>query len=197
MIYPTTHKSLLERIRCGDDVSWQEFYNKYAPIIRFTGKLYNFNDTECDDLVQNVMVKFFDHSKKFVYRENQVKFRSYFSRIIRSQAVDHIRRNRHNDRYMPDDQVCDPFAGIFLEEWKKIVIDEAIDEMRTRLDVKTFQAFELYAWQKRDINEVAKVLNMSKDQLYAAKSRGLKMLKEIISRRNQEDGELDIEIQER
>ena len=102
------------------------------------------------------MIKFFDSSKKFIYRENQVKFRTRFARIIRSQAVDHIRRNRRAGPDLTDNAICDPFAGEFLEEWRKIVLAEAMDEVNSTMAAKTFQAFELYGcrgvtsmmWQK-------------------------------------------------
>ena len=92
MNYPTTHKSLLERVQNGEEIAWREFYDRYAPVIRFVGSLYHFNEFECEDLVQNVMLKFFDSRKKFVYREKQTKFRTWFAAVIRSQAVDYIRK---------------------------------------------------------------------------------------------------------
>ena len=91
MKYPSTHKSLLERVQNGEEVAWREFYERYAPVIRFVGSLYHFNGFECEDLVQNVMLKFFDSRKKFVYRERQTKFRTWFAAVIRSQSVDYIR----------------------------------------------------------------------------------------------------------
>ena len=50
MRYPTTQKSLLEKVCSGDEVSWTEFFRRYAPVIRFVGGLYRFNDAECETL---------------------------------------------------------------------------------------------------------------------------------------------------
>ena len=178
MNYPETRKTLLAKIISGDEVSWKEFYDRYIPVIRFVGSLYKFGESECDDLVQNVMVKLFDSSKKFIYREHEVKFRTWFSRIIRSQAVDMIRKKRQLP--LEFDETTDPFAGEFMDQWHKVMLEEALDELRTRLDPKTFQAFELYGLQGRDLAEVMEVLDLSKDQVYAAKSRGKKLLAKII-----------------
>ena len=93
MNYPITQSSLLERVQNGDEISWNEFYFRYAPVIRAAGAGFHFNDAECDDLVQLVMLKFFASSKTFVYRQGEVKFRTYFSRIVHNQAVDMIRRS--------------------------------------------------------------------------------------------------------
>lgn len=195
MNYPSTHKSLLERLQNGDEVSWSEFYDRYAPVIRFVGTLYHFNDFECNDLVQNVMMKFFDAQKNFVYRENQTRFRTWFATVIRSQAVEYIRKaGRGRENPLPADESKDPFAEEFLEEWRHVMLQEAMDELRVRVDPVTFQAFELYGMQNRPASEVASLLHLSRGQLYVAKSRCMKMLREIIARKNQADGELDLEL---
>ena len=62
MNYPTTQSSLLERVQQGDEISWNEFYFRYAPVIRAAGMGFKFNETECDDLIQQVMLKFFNHA---------------------------------------------------------------------------------------------------------------------------------------
>lgn len=82
MNYPPTQKTLLERVQNGDEISWDEFYRRYTPIIRAAGKGAGFNDAECCDLVQAVMLKFFSSGATFVYREGKVKFRTWFARII-------------------------------------------------------------------------------------------------------------------
>ena len=195
MNYPSTHKSLLERVQNGEEVAWREFYDRYAPVIRFVGSLYHFNESECSDLVQNVMLKFFDSRKKFVYREKQVRFRTWFAAVIRSQAVDYIRKaGRGMENPLPGDDSQDPFAEEFLREWRKVMLAEAMDELRVRVDPVTFQAFELYGMQNRSAAEVSGLLHLSRDQLYVAKSRCLKILREIIASKNQFDGDLNLEV---
>ena len=73
-------------------------------------------------------------------------------------------------------------------------LQEAMDELRLRVDPLTFQAFELYGMQDRPASEVAETLELSRDQLYVAKSRCLKILREIVARENQFDGDLRLEI---
>ena len=195
MNYPSTHKSLLARIHDGDEVAWQEFYRRYSPVIRYVGGLYRFNSAECDDLVQNVMLKFFNAEKKFVWRAERAKFRTWFAAVIRSQAVEYIRANSRARREPPPvGEDIDPFADEFLEEWRKVMLAEALDELRLRVDPVTFQAFEMYALQHRDAVLVAETLNLNRSQLYVAKSRCLKMLRSIVAEYERLDGELHLEI---
>ena len=41
MNYPSTHRSLLERVRNGEEIAWSEFYDRYKGIIRSVGSLYH------------------------------------------------------------------------------------------------------------------------------------------------------------
>lgn len=195
MDYPTTQSSLLERIQRGDEISWNDFYYRYSPVIRCVGAGYGFNETECDDLIQLVMLKFFANAKTFVYRKGEVKFRTYFSRIVQSQAIDMCRRNsvqKNLTADMPGNP--DPFHDVFMEEWRKAVFDEAKEELRNRVDVKTYQAFELYGLQHRDAGQVMEILGISRDSLYAAKSRCMRILREIAARHNRADGDLHLDL---
>ena len=62
----TTNQSLLQAIKQGDGISWQVFYETYRPPIVFCGK-QKLDAEEIDDLVQNVMIKFFNAQKNFIY----------------------------------------------------------------------------------------------------------------------------------
>ena len=195
MNYPTTQSSLLERVQQGDEISWNEFYFRYAPVIRAAGMGFKFNETECEDLIQQVMLKFFNHAGTFVYRKGEVKFRTYFAQIVRSQAVDMIRRSvtqRNLHCEVPDNS--DPFNEIFMAEWRKSVLAEARDELRQRVDDKTFMAFELYGLQNRSVEKVSEILELTPNQIYVAKNRCMKLLHKIVERHNSNDGELNLEI---
>lgn len=197
MKYPTTSKSLLERVQNGDEVSWNEFFLRYEPLIRCAGAGFHFNDAECDDLVQAVMLKFFQNAAKtFVYREGQVKFRTYFALIIRNTAIDLIRSNARQKNLTVEtwQEETDPFGTLFLDEWRKAVFEEAKDELRSRVDPETYLAFELYALQNRSAGQVSETLGMTRKQLYAAKNRCLTILREIVERHNRADGDLHLEI---
>ena len=65
--YPETSKTLLEKMTKGDEVSWEEFIARYSEIIISLGRLKGLTDTECDDLLQEVMFRFFQNSKTFVF----------------------------------------------------------------------------------------------------------------------------------
>ena len=198
MKYPSTHKTLLDRVQNGEEIAWSEFYDRYKGIIRAVGSLYHFNEDEQDDLLQRVMVKFFANAKTYVYRQGEVKFRTYLARIIRSEAVDTIRsnaaqRNAEESAWMFKIE-DDSFEEEFMNEWRKAVLAEALEELRSRVKFKTYQAFQLYGLQNRPSKDVAALLEISEHQVHVAKSRCAEMLKEIIARHNAEDGALKLDV---
>ena len=194
MKYPTTNPTLLERVQNGDEISWNEFYHRYAPVVRCAGGFFNFTEEECDDLMQMVMLKFFGAAKRYTYREGEVKFRTYFARIVKSQAVDYIRRNaRQRELRIDSGEADDPFEAAFMDEWRKAFFAEALDELRRRVDERTYQAFEMYGLQNRPAEQVAEVLEMSTAQLYVVKKRCTDILRGIVARYNRNDEELHLE----
>lgn len=57
----TTRKSLLAKVRAGDEVSWHEFYTAYRPLILLCGNDCSLTPDENDELVQAVMTEIFKH----------------------------------------------------------------------------------------------------------------------------------------
>lgn len=197
MKYPTTNKSLLEKVQDGDEVSWNDFYGRYAPIVRYLARRAFVDAAEIDDVIQEVMQKFFQNSRTYVYRDGKVKFRTYFQCIVRSVIIDHQRRNRRFETEpLLEDQVIDESQSLerdFMEEWRKAALAEAMAELRTRVDARNYQAFEMFGLQHREMTQVKAILSMTENQIYLAKSRCTKILQEIVKRMNNADDELKLE----
>ena len=85
--YPTTSKTLLDRIAAGDEISWDEFYNRYCGIVRDIAKFKGLDDAAADDICQQVMLQFFKQSKTFKFDPDIARFRTYFGRIIVSKTA--------------------------------------------------------------------------------------------------------------
>ena len=196
----TTKKSLLAKVRAGDEVSWAEFYAAYKPLILLCGQDCQLTPDENDELVQQVMSEIFrkdivgkfdpDHIPDdvvFHYDPSRGRFRHYLRGIIRNQALKLIRkRNGTVDLDDPVQQVAEPVVDIWdemwNEEWKRHVLAMALTELKGQVQPETYLAFEMYAIQERPVQEVAGFLNLSVASVYTAKSRCIAALKEIISK---------------
>ena len=195
----TTRKSLLAKVRGGDEISWQEFYYAYKPLILLCGGDCGLLQDEKEELVQKVMCEIFQKDiigkydpdnvpsdVVFKYDPAKGRFRHYLRKIIRFQAIKiYHKRNNHESidseksavNAMPSN---DEWNAAWDEEWYKHVLHMAMTELKGRVQPDTFVAFEMYAVQNRKVEDVARFLNLSVSSVYTAKSRCISALREII-----------------
>ena len=96
----TTRKSLLAKVRSGDEVSWQEFYDAYKPLIILCGGDCGLTYDENEELVQKVMCEIFQKdivgkydpdnipdNVVFKYDPAKGRFRHFLRKIIRNHAI--------------------------------------------------------------------------------------------------------------
>lgn len=199
MPYPTTRTTLLNRLD-RDETAWTEFFDRYRDEIVDLGHFKGLSDDECADLVQNVMIRFFHKVENgFKYDPTLARFRTFFSRLVKGCVYDLLRQR--GKRGVPLDGVAVEDDGdrpdelldmAIMEKWRHILREEALLELAQRVDEKTFQAFELYALECNPPRDTAKLLGLSVGSVYVAKSRCLKILREIVQRLNAEDPELKL-----
>ena len=140
-------------------------------------------------------MQFFKQSKTFKFDPDVARFRTYFGRIVRGQIIDHFRRKKEIPVAEFAAEVVDPDTEkLYMDEWRKMVIKEAEQELKQRVAPETFQAYELYAIQNRPVKKVAEYLDCSENQVYQAKKRCFKMMKEILLKMNETDPELQLEL---
>ena len=148
--YPTTSKTLLDKIASGDEISWDEFYLKYAPIVKAIACFKGLNASDADDICQQVMLQFFKQSKTFTFDPDIARFRTYFGRIVKAKIVDYYRKKREFSARELEAETIDPETDLlYMNEWRKMIIKEAEQELKQRVAPETFQAYELYAVQIR------------------------------------------------
>ena len=193
--YPTTSKTLLDKIASGDEISWDEFYLKYAPIVKALAKFKGLDANAADDVCQQVMLQFFKQSKTFKFDPNIAKFRTYFGRIVNAKIANYYRKRGEVSSDEPEEIPVDSEEGnLFMNEWRKTVLKEAEQELKQRVSPETFQAYELYAVQNRPLKKVAEYLDCTENQVYQAKKRCFAMMREILLAMNEQDPELQLEL---
>ena len=190
--FPSTHKTMLEKIQSGDEISWQEFYDRYSPVVMQAGGSYGLTAEECQDLVQNVMLKFFQHDLVMKYDSKRARFRTYFNQILCSCIYDHLRvKKQLSPEIGTDEQPEQPVPAeadsLFLDEWRSQMLQEALDRLRHQVKPETFLAFHLTSFQGKSARVTADFLKMDIDLVYVSKSRCITRLREIIAEINRDD----------
>ena len=189
----TTRMSLLSRVRRGDEVSWTEFYDTYKRLLYTVGReSYSLDTGEIEELIQEVMMTFFDASKTFKYDKSKGKFRSYLKKIFYYKALKFKGKKKktaenitsvESDEFGIDD-LPEPADSnldkIWNEEWQKHVMHQALHELKDTIDNKTFQIFLCVAIEGKSPQEVADVFETNANNVYAIKARITKKLREYI-----------------
>lgn len=182
----TTRKSLLSRIRSGDEVSWEEFYKTYRPLILLRGGDLGLNQTEKEDLVQHVVLEFFKTSKTFLYDKGKGRFRDYLKTIIKYRAIDIIRKRRDQEFSIESEDFTienlpEEANDHWDEEWISHMLSQALEELKKQIEPTTYQAFDFYALQNEPPQKVAQMLDISVSSVFVYKSRAISKLRKIIT----------------
>lgn len=181
----TTRGSLLSAVRRGDEIGWNDFYDNYKPLILLRGGDRRLTQTEKEELVQLVMVAFFNASKTFHYDKTQGRFRDYLKRIIDNRAYDIIRKRKDGTVSIESEDfgiedLPEETENHWEIEWKNHLLKQAMEELKLKIDPTTYQSYHLFVLEELPAKEVAKMLEIKPNAVYQHKSRVEEMLREIV-----------------
>ena len=89
----TTKKTLLQRMQNCDEISWEEFYRIYWPLVLDIGRKLGMPQDNCADLMQEIMIDLFKGEPLLRYDPAKGKFRTYFGVLIRHKAAEMLRKS--------------------------------------------------------------------------------------------------------
>ena len=189
---PSTHVSLLERLAATEDQeAWQIFCERYGPLIRDYGRRRGLQPSDCDDLLQDVLLSLSKAMSGFTYDPQKGRLRSYL-KATTMRAIS--RRARQNDGIRSLDTLEDvehPGAeddDPWEEAWRRHHVRRALDRMRSEFNERTLTAFSLYVLEGRPAQEAAEVLGASIEAVYQSKSRVLKRLSGLVAEQVRDEG---------
>jgi RNA polymerase sigma factor (sigma-70 family) len=186
-----TRLSLLNRLKVVENQdSWQEFFETYWSLIYSTALRSGLSDAEAQDVVQETVICVARSMPKFDYDPKIGSFKAWLRKLTRWRVLDHLRkRNTHPTPFanfgadfpavleIPDESDS-AFDQNWDEEWKRAIIETAVEKTKARVDEKQFQIFELCALQAWPVEKVASTLNISRASVYVSKHRVGKIFKE-------------------
>lgn len=184
----TTRWSLLVRVRnLADSGSWREFVECYGPRIFGWCRQQGLQEADAADATQLVLVKLIDQMRGFDYDPQRGKFRGWLRTVTRHVATDVLRQCRDRTsgaagraEREPADQSPGPEETLFLaveQGWREEVLRLAEGNVRLRVQPQTWQAWELTCKGQREAADVAGELGIGVADVYVARSRVTRMLR--------------------
>jgi len=188
-----TRRSLLTRLKNWDDQEgWREFFDTYWKLIYSVALKSGFSDAEAQDIVQDTIVSVAKKMRHFRYDPEIGSFKAWLLLNTRSRIAERLRKKRlplAQSSSTPDaanrtatvERIPDPdgpeLDALWEAEWKKHLIEQAMQSVKKQITPKQFQIFDLYVLQETPLATITGSLGVSAGQVYLAKHRVSRLLK--------------------
>ena len=192
-----TRASLLDRLKdWGDHASWQQFFDTYWQLIYRAGLKSGLTETEAQDAVQETVLAVVKNIKTFKYDPKVCSFKSWLMLITRQRIIWQLRKrtpqSQSFERFdetagtdtiekIPDEASFD-LNAVWEEEWQKNVMAAALEHVKSLVNARQYQMFDLYVLRNWPVTEVARILLVSAAQVYLAKHRISRLLKKEVAK---------------
>ncbi len=172
-----TRASLLARLRQPDDAeAWRQFAEVYTPpMFRYCRRL-GLQEADAADVVQEVLAQVAVSVRNFEYDPAVGRFRDWLGAVVRGK-LDRFWRKRTPAPGAADPAVPDGDPSWAIE-FNSHLLQVALDRIRAGFDTHNWRAFELAWIEDRQAPDVAALLGVPTAQVYVAKSRVLRRLRE-------------------
>jgi RNA polymerase sigma factor (sigma-70 family) len=194
-----TRRSLLSRLKHWDDQeSWRCFFDTYWRLIHGVARKAGLTEAESQDVVQETVISVAKQMNGFCYDPARGSFKSWLLQITRRRIADFLRVRYRQVQCAPLDVAAEPhrtplvqqvpdekaggFEALWEDEWKKRLLEAALQRVRRRVDALQYQMFACYVLQGRAPAEVSRLLGVSVGQLYLAKHRVGSLVRKEVQR---------------
>jgi RNA polymerase sigma-70 factor (ECF subfamily) len=191
---PRTRKSLLLRLRdLENQDAWEEFLDTYAPKVYGWCRNYQLQEADASDVTQDVLRRLVGAMRSFDYDPSCGSFRGWLKTVTNNAIRDFHRALSRPGRGSGDTRVQQNLSAIqapdaiealtylIEQEGEHELLREAEERVKLRVQHRTWEAYRLTAVESCKAREVADRLAISVAEVYVAKSRVIKMLREEIA----------------
>lgn len=176
-----TRYSLIERLRnLGDQASWREFFDTYWKLLYGAALRAGLSDQEAEDAVQETVIGVARKMEEFRYDPAVCSFKGWLMHVIRCRIADAIRRRRIQNIPLaagPTDSTTEPTLDIpdpsgdvldeiWEDEWRRNLVDVALQRVRRRVKPDLYQIFYLHAVKGLGVRDVARLTGASLPKVY-------------------------------
>jgi RNA polymerase sigma-70 factor (ECF subfamily) len=193
-----TRMTLIQRLKdWQDQSSWQDFFDTYWKLIYGVALKGGLTPSEAEDVVQETIISVAKHMPNFKYDPAIGSFKAWLLNMTRWRITDQLRKRRPEVAYQEFSEdtavgngkvdgasahINPDLDKLWDAEWDKNLFDLAITKARRHLSPKQYQIFDFSVNREWAPKRVAKALNIPVDQVYVARHRVSKAIKEEFDR---------------
>ena len=183
-----TSLTLLEEL-CGSpqQASWERMVNLYSPLLRSWIGRNEVQDSDADDLVQDVLMVVMKELPSFRHNQRPGAFRTWLRRIVVNRLRNFWRARQRQAKGSGDsgvmqwiDQLEDErsqMSRVWNREHDLHLTHKLLELIEPSFSENTRRAFRLLVLEQHSADEVAAELGMSLNAVFTAKSRVLRELR--------------------
>jgi RNA polymerase sigma-70 factor (ECF subfamily) len=186
----TTSLTLLGRLRQDprDQAAWSEFVGRYGPKILQWCRGWRLQESDAQDVTQDVLLKLNRLIATFVYDQSG-SFRGWLKTLARHAWCDLAAEQKRAGLGTGDPRVAellenaqagDDLAEQLDTEFRREVMERAMERVRLRVAPRTWDAFHLTALDGLSGKAVAERLEMTLVRVYGARSSVQAMIRQEV-----------------
>jgi RNA polymerase sigma-70 factor (ECF subfamily) len=189
-----TRESLLERLRDLDDhTSWQEFFDTYWKLIYCAAVKFGLSDAEAEEVVQETIIGVARKMETFRYDPETCSFKGWLMHVTRRRIIDRLRKRQTQPQsfvplrigtttsdtalQIPDVAAEQAFDGMWDEEWRKNLVDAAMERVKRTAKPEHYQIFYLHSVKNMAARDIGELLGVSTAKVYVVRHRVARLVK--------------------
>lgn len=167
---------------------WRQFDDRYRPVILSFARGFGLNDQDAAEVAQVTLAQFAADYREGRYDRGRGRLSSWILGIAHHRIADHGRR-RQREQLQRGESAMANLADehSITQAWesarRRVIFDRALEMLRTdtRMDERTITAFELCAIRSAPAETAAQQCGMTVAEVYVAKNRAIRKLREIVA----------------
>lgn len=184
-----TTTQILESLRNpGNRELWRVFDARYRPVLEAFAQRHGLDQDEAAEVAQTALAQFAQDYAAGRYDRGKGRLSSWIIGIAHNRVRDALRLRERRAAARGETVLASiPDEGAAGRHWEeaveKVVLERALHALRTttRFDERTLRAFDLCAIRGVPAEAVAAECGMSVAEVYVAKNRAIKKLREIVA----------------
>lgn len=182
MTYALDRTSLLEALLDpADEEGLARFTGRYRPVLLGFGRRVGAGE-EADSRAEETLARFLEAHRKAPAEERRLDLGDRLFEAARQGIAD--------ESLAALEPLSSPadLRAIWDAEWRRAIVRHALDELYVDpdSDSRVLQAFELHCLERRQANEVAAELGMSRSAVFSAKQRLMEHLRTRVAQLEEE-----------
>jgi RNA polymerase sigma-70 factor (ECF subfamily) len=182
----TTRLTFLDRLSDGNEAAWRDFAAAYKPMLRRWLRHDALNESDMEDLIQEVMLFVATHLEGFSHNTRTGAFRKWLRSVTVNLARNYLRKHQReragNGAFMQllgqleDD--ASQLSIAFEQDYQRALLRELLRRIESGFAPETISMFRQYVLEEHSVAETAATHGVTKAAVYVAKSKVMRRLRE-------------------